>query len=82
VRREVGEEVGIEVSDIRYFDNQPWPFPNSLMVGFTARYAAGEIVPQPGEIEDAGWYTAENLPQMPPRLSIARRLIDDFIQSP
>ncbi len=82
VRREVREEVGIEVSDIRYFDNQPWPFPNSLMVGFTARYAGGEILPQPGEIEDAGWYTANDLPQMPPRLSIARRLIDDFIQSP
>ncbi len=81
VRREVGEEVGIELSDIRYFDSQPWPFPNSLMVGFTARYAGGDLVPQPGEIEDAGWYTAEDLPPLPPRLSIARRLIDDFIQS-
>ena len=79
VRREVGEEVGIEVEDIRYFDSQPWPFPNSLMVGFTARYAGGGIVPQPGEIDDAGWFTKDNLPQMPPRLSIARRLIDDFL---
>ena len=79
VRREVREEVGIEVSDVRYFGSQPWPFPNSLMIGFTARYAGGELTPQPGEIEDAGWYTAENLPSMPPPLSIARRLIDDFV---
>ena len=80
VRREVREEVGVEVENIRYFGSQPWPFPNSLMTGFTADYAGGELKPQPGEIEDAGWYTAEDLPQMPPRVSIARRLIDDFIE--
>lgn len=79
-RREVREEVGVEVEDIRYFGSQPWPFPNSLMIGFTARYAGGELVTQPGEIEDAGWYTADDLPQMPPRVSIARRLIEDFIE--
>jgi NAD+ diphosphatase len=48
------------------------------MIGFTADYAGGEIMPEPGEIEDAGWYRASELPQLPPKVSIARRMIDDF----
>jgi len=79
VRREVLEETSVEVENIRYFGSQPWPFPNSLMIGFTADYAGGELTPQPTEIEDAGWYTVGDLPQMPPPFSIARRLIDDFV---
>jgi NAD+ diphosphatase len=79
VRREVGEEVGIQVSDIRYFGSQPWPFPNSLMIGFTANYAGGEIVMAPGEIVDAGWYRADNLPPVPDKISMARKLIDWFV---
>lgn len=82
VEREVWEEVRIRVKNIRYFDSQPWPFPNSLMLGFTAEYAGGEIEIDQVEIEDAGWYSADNLPQLPPKLSIARRLIDDFRLSP
>ena len=78
VEREVWEEVRIRVKNIRYFGSQPWPFPHSLMLGFTAEYAGGEIEIDQVEIEDAGWYSAANLPQLPPRLSIARRLIDDF----
>ena len=82
--REVREEVGIEVQNVRYFGSQPWPFPNSLMVGFTADYAGGELTPEPGEIEDAGWYTAEELPEIPvrvpARVSIARAMIDDFVE--
>lgn len=78
VRREVTEEVGIEVGDIEYFGNQPWPFPNSLMIGFTAEYASGEIRIDENEIEDAGWYTAMNHPPLPPRLSIARTMIEDY----
>lgn len=77
--REVREEVGIEVSNIRYFGSQPWPFPNSLMIGFTADYAGGEIVIDPNEISDAAWFHKHNLPQLPPPLSIARKLIDWFV---
>lgn len=78
VHREIREEVGLEVENLRYFGSQPWPFPNSLMIGMTADYAGGEIEPEPEEIEDAGWYRTDELPQLPPRVSIARRLIDDF----
>ena len=74
------EEVGLRVKNIQYFGSQPWPFPNSLMLGFTADYASGEIEPDEAEIEDAGWFSADNLPNIPPKISIARRLIDDFIR--
>ncbi|WP_414584133.1 NAD(+) diphosphatase [Scytonema sp. PCC 10023] len=79
VVREVREEVGIEVKDIRYFGSQPWPFPNSLMIGFTATYASGDIVIEPQELVEAGWFSKHNLPQIPPKLSIARKLIDSFV---
>lgn len=79
VAREVREEVGLEVRDITYFGSQAWPFPSQLMVGFTAQYAAGEIVVQQAEIIEARWFRRENLPPLPGRFSIARRLIDGFI---
>ena len=79
VKREVLEETGINVRDIRYFGSQPWPFPHSLMVGFIAEYAGGEIAVDDDEITDAGWFTADNLPKGPPRVSIARKLIDWFV---
>jgi NAD+ diphosphatase len=79
VRREVCEEVGIDVDEIRYFGSQPWPFPNSLMVGFTARYTGGDIRLEELEIADAQWFTADSLPQVPPKISIARQLIDWFV---
>jgi NAD+ diphosphatase len=78
--REVCEEVGIDVQNIRYFGSQPWPFPNSLMIGFTAEYAAGEIKLEESELADARWFPADQLPGIPPPFTIARRLIDWFIQ--
>ncbi|MBN1168083.1 MAG: NAD(+) diphosphatase [Methanospirillaceae archaeon] len=76
VAREVAEEVGILVKNVRYHCSQPWPFPHSLMIGFTANYAGGEIRIDPGEIEDAGWYTPGSLPLLPASGSISRILID------
>lgn len=76
VAREVFEEVGVWVKDIRYFGSQPWPFPHSLMVGFTAQYAGGQIALDPREIKDARWFKLDQLPNIPGRISIARRLID------
>ena len=80
VVREVKEEAGIEVTNVAYFGSQPWPFPNSLMIGFTVDYAGGELTLDPDEIEDAGWYTTHDLPPLPPKTSIARAMIDDFVQ--
>jgi NAD+ diphosphatase len=79
VVREVREEVGIEVKNLRYFSSQPWPFPHSLMVAFTAEHASGEIRVDPSEIVDAAWYRADALPSIPDRITVARRLIDWFL---
>jgi len=79
IEREIREEVGVEVENLRYFGSQPWPFPNSLMIGFRAEYAGGELRTDPAEIEDAGWYTADDLPELPSKLSIARAMIDSFV---
>lgn len=79
VVREVREEAGVNVHRIRYFGSQPWPFPNSLMIGFMAEWESGEIVIDPSEISDAQWFSVDALPPIPPRLSIARQLIDAWI---
>jgi NAD+ diphosphatase len=79
VAREVREETGIEVRNLRYFASQPWPFPHSLMVAFTADYASGEIKVDPSEIVEADWYTADTLPNLPDPISVARKLINGFV---
>jgi NAD+ diphosphatase len=79
VHREVAEEVGLQVDGLRYYGSQSWPFPHSLMVAYTARWAGGEIVPQPDEIEDARWFALDALPAIPPRFSISGHLIRDTV---
>src|SRR5512135_550515 len=76
LRREVAEEVGVEVTNVAYFASQPWPFPHSLMIAFTCDWVAGDLRPQPGEIEAAQWFDVFQLPRLPSKISIARRLID------
>ena len=79
VAREVREEVGVEIRDIRYAASQPWPFPHSLMVGFTAKYAGGDISADGAEISDARWFDRDHLPDIPGRGSVARRLIEQWL---
>ena len=76
VRRETREEVGVEIENLRYFGSQPWPFPHSLMIAFTADYASGEVRPDGVEIEEARFFDVEQLPNLPQRISISRRMID------
>lgn len=76
VAREIKEEVNIEVKDIRYIRSQPWPFPNSLMLGFSARYSGGEVRPDGIEIEDAKWFSRDAMPDLPGSSSVSRYLID------
>ncbi len=78
--REVREEVGVVVGNVRYFGSQPWPFPHSLMVGFNADWVSGEVTPDGQEIKDARFFRADALPRIPPKASIARRLIDAWVR--
>ena len=79
LEREIYEETGIRVRNARYFASQPWPFPNSLMIAFFADYVAGEIRADGVEIVDAQWFGVEDLPRLPAKISVARRLIDAAI---
>jgi NAD+ diphosphatase len=78
VRREVKEEVGVEVTDIQYVGSQNWPFPSQLMVGFVAEYAGGDVCVDPTELEDARWFTPDGLPDGPSRHSIAGYIIAHY----
>ncbi len=80
VHREVFEEVGLRVTNLDYRGSQSWPFPNSLMLGFHADYAAGDIVCQDGEIADAQWFRYDALPNVPPGTAISKWLIDAFVE--
>ncbi len=81
VHREVQEEVGLQVEQLQYVASQNWPFPHALMLGFLARYRAGQVVPQPGEIEEARWFAVDALPALPGPHSLARYLIDRYVAS-
>ena len=79
VVREVREEVGLKVGNLEYLGSQPWPFPNSLMLGFHAAYESGDIVLQEEEIADAQWFALDKLPAIPGKMAISRWLIDDYL---
>ncbi len=78
VRREVEEETGIRVDNIRYVASQSWPYPSGLMVGFTAEYVGGELAIQHSELKKGGWFTVDSLPPIPGKVSLARFLIDKW----
>ena len=80
VRREVMEEASIEVKDLRYFGSQTWPFPSNIMVGFRAEYASGELTPDGEEVVESGWFDKANLPEIPLKGSIARAMIDAWLE--
>lgn len=80
VERELFEEVGIRVKNIKYFGSQPWPFPHSLMLGFTAEWSEGELTPDGEEIEEARWFTPDTMPDIPQSISISRKLIDNWLE--
>jgi NAD+ diphosphatase len=79
VKREVFEEVGLHIKNIKYFTSQPWPYPDSLMTAFTAEHESGEIRIDGKEIEDANWYSRDNLPELPSKASVAMKLINDWL---
>lgn len=79
VKREVWEETRLHIRNLRYFASQPWPFPNVLMVGFTAEYADGELTLQTSELKKGGWFRRDNMPDIPGKVSLARRLIDHWL---
>lgn len=81
VVRETREEVGLEVSEVEYIASQPWPFPHQLMVAFSAKYAGGTITPEEDELEDARWFRFDALPELPPPISLSRRVIDAWADS-
>lgn len=80
VHREVFEETGLLIENVKYFDSQPWPYPSVLMIGFTADYKSGELKLQEEELTAGAFFTKDNLPELPRKLSLARKLIDAWIE--
>ena len=80
VAREVIEEVNVSVKNIKYFGSQPWPFPSQLMLGYFCEYESGEIKIEEAELEDAKWFKIDDLPNVPPKLSISGQLISSYLE--
>ena len=80
VAREVMEETGLRVTNIRYFGSQPWPYPMGLMIGFQADYVEGDIALRDGELREAAFFRRDNIPAIPGKMSMARMLIDDWLR--
>ena len=81
VEREVMEETGLRIANIRYFGSQPWPYPSGIMIGFTADYVSGELKLQQEELAAGGFFARDKMPTLPKKLSIARKLVDDWLES-
>jgi NAD+ diphosphatase len=79
VHREVMEETGIRIKNLKYFGSQPWPYPSGVMIGFTAEYESGDIKLQDEELCAGAFFDRDNLPEIPRKMSLARTLIDDWI---
>ncbi len=80
VEREVLEETGVTIENVRYIGSQSWPFPSQLMMGFVADYVSGEVQVEEKELEDARWFDLDDLPRLPPKRSIARYILDNFLR--
>ena len=80
VEREVMEETGLQIKNVRYFGSQPWPYPSGIMIGFTAEYAGGTIRLQKEELSEGQFFSRDNMPELPRKLSIARRLVDAWLE--
>lgn len=81
VVREIKEETQLEIEDLKYFGSQPWPYPQGLMLGFTAKYKSGKLSLQETELVEGGWFDINNLPEIPKPLSMARKLIDNYLEN-
>jgi NAD+ diphosphatase len=75
------EETHLRIKNLRYFGSQPWPYPSGIMIGFTADYESGELHLQDEELSRGGWFDRAHMPEIPDKMSIARRLIDDWLDN-